>query len=63
MRQYKRGTLSAVLALVAMLMAIVGVSGQQITFISNGTFFANPNGESETYSTINGGIDLTGPFF
>ena len=63
MRQYKRSTLSAVLALVAMLMAIVGVSGQQFTFIPNGTFFSNPTGASETYSTTGGGIDLTGPFF
>jgi cytochrome c peroxidase len=33
------------------------------TFISNGTSFLNQAGTSETYSTIAGGIDLTGPFF
>jgi cytochrome c peroxidase len=46
-----------------MLTVIVAISGQQITFIPNGTFFANPNGASETYSTTGGGIDETGPFF
>jgi hypothetical protein len=47
-------------------MAIAAASGQQIpfvTFIPNGIFFPNPNGASETYSTVNGGIDMTGPFF
>ena len=63
MRRYRRGIISAVLVLVAAMLAIVGVSGQQLTFIPNGTFFANPSGESETYSTVGGGIDLTGPFF
>ena len=47
----------------ATLLAIVGVSGHQFTFIPNGTFFANPTGASETYSTSGGGMDLTGPFF
>ena len=47
----------------ATLIAIVGVSGQQFTFIPNGTFFSNPSGASETFSTTGGGIDLTGPFF
>jgi cytochrome c peroxidase len=55
--------ISGVLGLFAMLTVIVAISGQQITLIPNGTFFTNPNGESETYSTINDGIDLTGPFF
>ncbi len=32
-------------------------------FIPNGTSFLNPGGASQTYSTIGGGIDLTGPFF
>ena len=63
LRQSKRGILVGVLVTVAVLVVIAGVSGQQFTFIPNGTFFVNPNGASETYSTINGGIDLTGPFF
>jgi len=46
-----------------MLTARVAVRGQQVTLIPNGTFFANPNGASQTYSTTGGGIDLTGPFF
>src|SRR6266852_1616529 len=61
--QYKRNVLSGVFLTVATLIAIVGVSGQQFSFIPNGTFFANPGGASETYSTTGGGIDLTGPFF
>ena len=62
-RQYKRSVLCGALLVIALLIAMAGVSGQQITFIPNGTFFANPTGESETYSTTGGGIDLTGPFF
>src|SRR5579875_1633617 len=33
------------------------------TFIPNGTLFLNPSGASQTYSTVGGGIDETGPFF
>lgn len=62
-RQHGRFILSVVLPAVATLVAIVGVSAQQFTFIPNGTFFANSGGASETYSTTGGGIDLTGPFF
>src|SRR5438094_2100480 len=61
--QYKRNVLSGVFLTVATLTAIVGVSGQQFSFIPNGTFLANPGGASETYSATGGGIDLTGPFF
>ena len=45
------------------LMVMAAVHGQQITFIPNGTFFTNSGGASETYSTVGGGIDVTGPFF
>src|SRR5947209_7416784 len=62
-RQIKRGMLIGVLVPVAVLLVIVAVSGHQITFIPNGTFFGNPNGASETYSTTGEGVDLTGPFF
>jgi hypothetical protein len=62
-RQSSRVLFPLVLLILAVLMAIVGASGQQLTLVPNGTFFLNPTGESETYSTINGGIDLTGPFF
>jgi hypothetical protein len=55
--------LSAAFLAVATLVAIAALNGQQITLIPNGTFFANPNGASETYSTTGGGIDETGPFF
>lgn len=58
--------LCAVSFLAVTLTAIVSVSGQRVSlnsFIPNGVFFANPGGASETYSTIGGGIDLTGPFF
>lgn len=65
-RRYRRAFFSAVLLAVALLTAIVAVSGEQIpfiTFIPNGVFFLNSNGASQTYSTANGGIDMTGPFF
>src|SRR6266699_4870275 len=61
-RLSSHGLVSAVLVLISMLTVIVAISGKQITFIPNGTFFANPGGASETYAT-GGGIDLTGPFF
>lgn len=50
----------------ATLTLVAAVSGQQIpfiTFIPNGIFFPNSNGASQTYSTVGGGIDETGPFF
>src|SRR5436853_6446433 len=62
-RLRSHGLGSAVLVLISMLTVIVAISGHQITFIPNGTFFANPGGASETYATAGGGIDLTGPFF
>lgn len=49
-----------------LLTAIAAVRGQQIPFgefIPNGVFLPNPHGASQTYSSRNGGIDLTGPFF
>src|SRR2546427_5058053 len=62
-RRYRLVIINAVFLAVATLVAIVALSGQQITFIPNGTFFGNPGGASETHSTTGGGIDLTGPFF
>src|SRR5260370_41013394 len=62
-RQYRRSIISAVFLAVATLVVIAALNGQQITFIPNGTFFANPRGASETYSTTGGGIDQTVPFF
>ncbi len=62
-RQFKRNIISTVFLAVATLVVIAALNGQQITFISNGTFFGNPGGASETHSTTGGGIDLTGPFF
>lgn len=63
MKTSARPVLIAVFVATATLLAMEGVSGQQFTFIPNGTFFSNPSGASETYSTTGGGIDLTGPFF
>jgi hypothetical protein len=34
-----------------------------VPFIRNGTPFPNPAGASQTFSTVGGGIDQTGPFF
>jgi len=62
-RQYRRSIISAVFLAGATLVVIAALNGEQITFIPNGTFFANPGGASETYSTTGGGIDQTGPFF
>src|SRR5437899_12684667 len=50
-RLSSHGLVSAVLVLISMLTVIVAISGKQITFIPNGTFFANPGGASETYAT------------
>ena len=54
----------------AVLAAIAGAGAEQhspftgiFSFIPNGVFFPNPNGASQTYSTLGGGIDQTGPFF
>jgi len=63
LRHHSRVILSVAFLIAAVLMLIVAVGGQEITLIPNGTFFANPGGASETYSTTGGGIDLTGPFF
>ncbi len=62
-RRYRLHAFSAGFLAVATLVAIAALNGQQVTFIPNGTFFANPGGASETHSTTGGGIDLTGPFF
>src|SRR5579859_6003384 len=62
-RRYRCSVISAVFLVFATLVVIAAVKGQQISLIPNGRFFENPNGASETYSTVGGGIDLTGPFF
>jgi cytochrome c peroxidase len=63
LRKYKLRALIASVALFAGLAVAAALSGQQISFIPNGVFFVNAGGASETYSTIGGGIDQTGPFF
>jgi len=62
----RHGVVVAALVFGAILIAVAGISGQQIPFlkfIPNGFIFLNPNGASQTHSTNSGGIDLTGPFF
>src|SRR5712692_10368646 len=59
----RRSIISAIFLATATLLAIAAASGQQFSFIPNGVFFPNPDGASQTYSTVGGGIDLTGPFF
>ena len=61
--RYRRRIICAILVPAAILMAIAVVRGQQLSFIPNEVLFPNPGGASQTYSAINGGIDLTGPFF
>jgi cytochrome c peroxidase len=60
---YKRIVVSGILFAVAMLVAMGATSRQPLNLIPNGTPLRNPGGASETYSTIGGGIDETGPFF
>src|SRR5438067_13823908 len=62
---HKRKILFGVLLITGVLAAIVAAAGQQtvLTFISNGTFFPNPSGASQTYNSNGRGMDLTGPFF
>src|SRR5258708_3094235 len=62
-RRYRLHIFSAGFLAVATLVAIAAINGQQVSFISNGTFFGNPTGASETYSTTGGGIDLTALYF
>jgi len=62
-RRFKRGIVVAMLVPAITLVFIALVKGQPLSFIPNGTFFANPSGASETHSTAGGGLDLTGPFF
>ena len=58
-----------VLGAVAVLAVVAAVSGEDrratalVPFIPNGTLFPNSAGASQTYSTVGGGIDQTGPFF
>src|SRR5215472_15550188 len=54
---------TALLLGLATLVAIAAVHAGEISFIPNGVLFPNPGGASQTYSTIGGGIDQTGPFF
>jgi len=61
--EYKRYVARGIFLAVSTLLVIATANGQQITLIPNGTFFGNPSGASETYSTTGGGIDETGPFF
>jgi cytochrome c peroxidase len=62
-QRHRRVVSIAVLVPAAMLTVIAIVKGHEFSFIHNGVFFPNPGGASQTYSTKNGGIDLTGPFF
>jgi cytochrome c peroxidase len=65
-KRNRRAILSSSVVLAVMLTGIAAVDGQFSTFerfIPNGILFPNPNGASQTYSTNDGGIELTGPFF
>lgn len=65
-KRNQRLAVSAALVAGTMLVAIAVANGQFpnfTRFIPNGMLFLNPNGASETYNTIGGGIDQTGPFF
>lgn len=65
-RRSRVGLLCVAFFVAAMFTAIIAISAERISlnsFIPNDVFFANPGGASQTYSTIGGGIDQTGPFF
>jgi hypothetical protein len=60
----RRTFLAAFVLTAATVSAIFGTSGQPndiVSFIPNGFFFPNPNGASQSYCTINGDVDQTGP--
>lgn len=61
--KHRGGGIVAVLVTLATLTAVLAAKGTTLLVIPNGIFFPNPNGASQTYSTSNGGIDVTGPFF
>jgi cytochrome c peroxidase len=65
-KRNRRAILSASVIVAMTLTGIAAVDGQFSifrNFIPNGILFPNPNGASQTYSTNNGGIEMTGPFF
>jgi cytochrome c peroxidase len=62
-RPDKRWIIRSVLVLAGVMLAIATVNGRSFPFIPNGVYFLNPSGASQTYSTVGGGMDQTGPFF
>src|SRR4030095_12674330 len=64
----RRRSIATAAAFAAALAVVAAVNGQdrgetpRMPFIPNGAVFLNPSGASETYSTLSGGIDQTGPF-
>ena len=59
-----RRSASGALLSSAAFLTIVAISGQQgKPTVPNGAHFPDPAGTSQTYSTSDGGITLTGPFF
>src|SRR4030095_2627235 len=65
----RRRSIATAAAFVAALAVVAAVNGQdrgeipREPFIPNGAVFLNPNGASQTYSTIGGGNDQNAPFF
>ena len=64
----RRAAMTSLLVLAGIVVVSKTMTGQFLppsnqTFIPNGTSFPNLGGASQTYSTINGGIDQTGLFF
>ena len=62
-RRFAMGLYCTLFLTIGTLLFIATVSGQQFSFIPNGSLFLNPNGASQTISTNGKGIDMTGPFF
>jgi cytochrome c peroxidase len=67
-RKDKHRVITGSLLALAAITVVAGTTTAQLatpnqTYTPNGTPFINPGGASETYSTVDGGIDQTGPFF
>jgi cytochrome c peroxidase len=69
-RNCRRSIVSTVVLGASAMLAVVGaVNGKDkgdnpfVPFIPNERVFPNPDGASQTYSTVGRGIDQTGPFF
>jgi len=62
-RRFGKAVIVLILGVLGLTLAVKGDQVASASFIPNGVLFPNPGGASQTISTSDGGIDLTGPFF